>query len=85
MDGAGCLSRAGKPDLRTLRQEVAGTARVRCRSLFTFVDGDCGWNHVGYSDTPNAEYAVPWTFRTSLPWRRSSGEWLCNGVLRYFA
>lgn len=81
--GAGWPSREGKEELRTLFAEVAGTAKVHCRSLCAYVNGDSGWNFVDYAVTPNDRSVAPWTFRTSFQWTRSDGTWRCNGVLCY--
>lgn len=83
--GAGWPSREGKPDLRELFEQVAGTARVHCRSMCAHVDGDSGWNFVDYAVTPKNPATPPWTFRTSFQWTRLDGEWRCNGVLCYAA
>lgn len=83
--GAGWPSREGKPELRKLFEEVAGTAKVHCQSLYAHVNGDSGWNFVDYAVMPNDTTVAPWTFRTSFQWTRSDGTWRCNGVLCYSA
>jgi ketosteroid isomerase-like protein len=83
--GAGWPSREGKPELRKLFEDVVGTARVHCRSLYANVDGNSGWNFVDYTVTPHDTAVAPWTFRTSFQWTRSDGTWRCNGVLCYSA
>jgi ketosteroid isomerase-like protein len=81
--GAGWPSRSGKTELREMFEQVAGTAKVCCRSICAHVDGNCGWNFVDYSVTPNDASVSPWTFRTAFQWTRGSGIWRCNGVICY--
>jgi ketosteroid isomerase-like protein len=81
--GDGWPSRHGKGEMRSLFNDVAGTSRVRFRSLCAAVEGGMGWNFVDYSVTPVDPDVAPWTFRTTFQWVREAGEWRCNGVLCY--
>lgn len=81
--GSGWPTRAGRSQLRELFTEVAGTATVVCRSLYTYVDGDTGWDFVDYAVTPRDPSVTPWIFRTAFQWVRREGSWLCNAVLCY--
>lgn len=81
--GSGLPTRVGRPQLRELFMEVAGTATVRCHSLHTYVDGNTGWDMVDYGVSPRDPSVKPWVFRTVFQWVRREERWLCNGVLCY--
>jgi hypothetical protein len=81
--GLGWPSREGKKDLRELFSDVAGTAQVRCTSLYAYVHESTGWNFVDYFVTPNDASINSWTFRTAFQWVCRDNQWLCNGVLCY--
>jgi len=81
--GSGWPSRFGKADLRALFKEVAGTAKVHCRSICAHVSGSAGWDFVDYAVMPNDAGVQPWNFRTAFQWMRENGAWRCNGVLCY--
>jgi hypothetical protein len=52
---------------------------VKIESVYTFVDGDAGWDWADFHVMPTDGKTAPFTFAILFLWAKEHGEWMCQG------
>jgi hypothetical protein len=69
----------GRDQIRTLYQRVVKDSLVKVDSVYTYVNGNAGWDwtdfHVSFPDGKTK----PFTFALLFLWAKERGEWICKG------
>jgi hypothetical protein len=69
----------GREQIRPLYERVVKDSLVKVDSVYTFVNGDSGWDwadfHVRFPDGKTQ----PFTFAILFLWTKVNGEWMCKG------
>jgi hypothetical protein len=69
----------GREALRPLYEDVVKDNRVRVESVYTYVNGDAGWDWADFHVLPTGPGQKPFTFAILFLWARVHGEWICKG------
>lgn len=69
----------GRDQIRPLYQEVVKSNRVKVDSVYTFVNGDAGWDWADFHVYPTDPKKPPFTFVILFLWAKVDGVWLCKG------
>lgn len=69
----------GRDHIRPLYQEVVKDNRVKVDSVYTYVDGDTGWDWADFHVYPTDPKKQPFTFVILFLWAKVDGTWLCKG------
>lgn len=69
----------GRDQIRPLYQEVVKNNKVRIESIYTFVDGNAGWDWADFHVHPTDGKTEPFTFAIVFLWARIDGQWWCKG------
>lgn len=67
----------GRDAIRPLYQEVVKDSRVKIDSVYTFVDGNAGWDWADFHVMPAKD--KPFTFAILFLWAKVDGQWICKG------
>jgi|SRR5579872_879205 len=69
----------GRDQIRPLYQRVVKDSLVKVDSVYTYVNGNAGWDwadfHVRFPDGKQK----PFTFAILFLWAKVNGEWMCKG------
>jgi hypothetical protein len=69
----------GRDQIRPLYERVVKDSLVKVDSVYTYVNGNAGWDwtdfHVRFPDGKTK----PFTFALLFLWARENGEWICKG------
>ncbi len=69
----------GRDQIRPLYQDVVRHNRVRIESVYSYVNGDAGWDWADFHVQPDDPHNRPFTFAILFLWTRVQGEWWCKG------
>ena len=69
----------GRDQIRPLYQGVVKDNRVKVDSVYTFVNGDAGWDWADFHVYPTDPKKQPFTFVILFLWAKVDGVWLCKG------
>ncbi|MBS0611742.1 MAG: nuclear transport factor 2 family protein [Proteobacteria bacterium] len=67
----------GRDAIRPLYQEVVKDNHVKIDSVYTFVDGNAGWDWADFHVMPAKD--KPFTFAILFLWAKVGGQWICKG------
>jgi uncharacterized protein DUF4440 len=69
----------GRDQIRPLYQRVVKDSLVKVDSVYTYVNGNAGWDwtdfHVRFIDGKTK----PFTFALLFLWAKENGQWICKG------
>jgi len=69
----------GRDQIRPLYERVVKDSLVKVESVYTYVNGNAGWDwtdfHVRFTDGKTK----PFTFALLFLWARENGQWICKG------
>ena len=69
----------GRDQIRPLYERVVKDSLVKVDSVYTYVNGNAGWDwtdfHVRFPDGK----AKPFTFALLFLWAKENGQWICKG------
>ena len=77
--GEGEGVRVGREQIRPLYEEVVKDNKVKIESVYTFVDGNAGWDWADFHVYPTDGKTKPFTFAILFLWAKVDGEWMCKG------
>jgi ketosteroid isomerase-like protein len=77
--GAGEGIFIGREQIRPLYAEVVKSNTVKIESVYTFVDGNAGWDWADFHVMPTDGKTAPFTFAILFLWAKEHGEWMCRG------
>jgi len=69
----------GRDQIRPLYQDVVKDNRVKIESVYTYVNGDAGWDWADFHVYPADPAKKPFTFAMVFLWARIQGDWVCKG------
>jgi len=69
----------GRDQLRPLYQEVVKDNKVKIDSVYTYVNGNAGWDWTDFNVAPTDGKTKPFTFAILFLWTRIDGVWMCKG------
>jgi ketosteroid isomerase-like protein len=69
----------GRDQIRPLYEEVVKNNRVKVDSVYTYVNGDAGWDWADFHVYPDDPKQQPFTFVIVFLWARVDGAWICKG------
>lgn len=69
----------GRDQIRPLYQDVVRNNNVKVESVYTFVDGNAGWDWADFHVFPTDGKSAPFTFAILFLWAKVDGQWLCKG------
>jgi hypothetical protein len=69
----------GRDQIRPLYLEVVKANRVKVHSVYTYVNGDAGWDWADFEVLPLDPKVQPFSFAILFLWTREHGEWMCKG------
>ena len=69
----------GRDQIRPLYLEVVKTNQVKVHSVYSYVNGNAGWDWADFEVLPLDPRMQPFTFAILFLWSRESGEWMCKG------
>lgn len=69
----------GRDQIRPLYQDVVRNNKVKIDSVYTFVDGNAGWDWADFHVFPSDGKTAPFTFAILFLWAKVDGQWLCKG------
>jgi ketosteroid isomerase-like protein len=76
-DGEGIF--VGRDQIRPLYQAVVKDNKVKIDSVYTFVNGNAGWDWADFNVTPTDGKTKPFTFAILFLWTKIDGIWMCKG------
>jgi ketosteroid isomerase-like protein len=76
-DGEGIF--VGRDQIRPLYQAVVKDNQVNIDSVYTFVNGNAGWDWADFNVTPTDGKTKPFTFAILFLWAKIDGVWRCKG------
>ena len=69
----------GRDQIRPLYERVVKDSLVKVDSVYTYVNGNAGWDwtdfHVRFTDGKTK----PFTFALLFLWAKENGQWICKG------
>jgi hypothetical protein len=69
----------GRDQIRPLYERVVKDSLVKVESVYTYVNGNAGWDwtdfHVRFTDGKTK----PFTFALLFLWAKENGQWICKG------
>ena len=69
----------GHEQIRPLYDDVVKGNLVKVDSVYSYVNGDAGWDWADFKVTPLDPKVQPFTFVILFLWAREHGEWMCKG------
>jgi hypothetical protein len=69
----------GRDQIRPLYEEVVKDNRVKIDSVYTYVNGDAGWDWADFQVFPTNPKNKPFTFAILFLWAKVHGAWVCKG------
>jgi hypothetical protein len=69
----------GRDQIRPLYQEVVKDNRVKVESVYTYVNGNAGWDWADFRVFPADAAKKPFTFAILFLWAKVEGRWMCKG------
>ena len=69
----------GRDQIRPLYNDVVKANRVKVDSVYTYVNGNAGWDWADFHVTPTDGKTKPFTFAILFLWSKVHGEWICKG------
>lgn len=69
----------GRDAIRPLYEEVVKHVNVKVDSVYTYVNGDAGWDWADFHVMPLDPKEKPFTFVIVFLWAKVDGEWVCKG------
>jgi len=69
----------GRDQIRPLYQEVVKDNRVKIDSVYTYVNGNAGWDWADFQVFPADPKNKPFTFAILFLWAKVQGAWVCKG------
>jgi ketosteroid isomerase-like protein len=69
----------GRDQIRPLYQEVVKDNRVKVDSVYTYVNGNAGWDWADFHVYPTDPKKPPFTFAIVFLWAKAGGAWICKG------
>jgi len=58
---------------------VVKTANVKVFPVYTYVNGDAGWDWANFIVTPKDPKEKPFSFAIVFLWAKENGQWVCKG------
>jgi len=77
--GEGEGVRVGREQIRPLYEEVVKDNQVKIESVYSFVNGEAGWDWANFHVRPTDGKTKPFTFAILFLWAKVDGEWMCKG------
>jgi len=69
----------GREQIRPLYADVVRHNKVKIESVYTYVNGNAGWDWADFHVLPDDPKSPPFTFAILFLWSRIGGEWWCKG------
>lgn len=69
----------GRDQIRPLYQDVVKNHKVRIESVYTYVNGNAGWDWADFHVMPDDPKEKPFTFAILFLWTKIHGQWWCKG------
>jgi hypothetical protein len=69
----------GRDQIRPLYEEVVKDNRVKVDSIYTYVNGNAGWDWADFHVFPADPHNKPFTFAILFLWAKVDGAWICKG------
>ncbi len=69
----------GRDQIRPLYEEVVKDNRVKIDSVYTYVNGNAGWDWADFQVFPSDPKNKPFTFAILFLWAKVHGAWVCKG------
>jgi hypothetical protein len=69
----------GPAEFKKSYDGVVKTANVRIVPVYTYVNGDAGWDWANFFVTPKDPHEKPFSFAIVFLWARENGQWVCKG------
>lgn len=69
----------GREQIRPLYGELVKGHKIKIESVFTYVNGDAGWDWADFHVTPDDPKQQPFTLAILFLWTKVNGEWMCKG------
>jgi ketosteroid isomerase-like protein len=69
----------GRDQIRPLYQDVVRNNKVKVDSVYSFVDGNAGWDWADFHVFPTDGKTAPFTFAILFLWAKVDGQWWCKG------
>ncbi len=69
----------GRDQIRPLYQKVVQDSLVKVDSVYTYVNGNAGWDWTDFHVTFPKGEMKPFTFALLFLWAKENGEWICKG------
>jgi hypothetical protein len=69
----------GRDQIRPLYDEVVKDNRVKVDSVYTYVNGNAGWDWADFHVFPADPNNKPFTFAILFLWAKVGGAWICKG------
>jgi ketosteroid isomerase-like protein len=69
----------GTEQIRPLYQDVVKNNEVKIDSLYTYVNGNAGWDWTDFHVHPTDGKTKPFTFVILFLWAKEHGTWMCKG------
>lgn len=69
----------GRDQIRPIYQEVVRNSTVKVDSVYTYVNGDAGWDWADFHVRPTDATQKPFTLLILFLWTKENGEWMSKG------
>jgi ketosteroid isomerase-like protein len=69
----------GSAEFKTSYDGVVKTANVKVVPVYTYVNGDAGWDWANFFVTPKDSREKPFSFAIVFLWAKENGQWVCKG------
>jgi len=69
----------GRDAIRPLYRDVVKSNTVKVDSVYTFVNGNAGWDWADFNVLPVDPREKPFTFAIIFLWTKVGGQWMCKG------
>jgi hypothetical protein len=69
----------GRDQIRPLYADVVKDNTVKVDSVYTYVNGNAGWDWSDFHVFPADPKTKPFTFAILFLWAKIDGEWVCKG------
>ena len=69
----------GRDQIRPLYEDVVKDNTVKVDSVYTYVNGDAGWDWADFKVFPADPHKKPFTFAILFLWTKVGGSWICKG------
>lgn len=69
----------GRAALRPLYEKVVKEDKVRVQSVYSYVNGNAGWDWANFYVMPNNPKVKPFSFIILFLWAKEHSKWICKG------